>query len=94
MKPTEMRIAAAETANLVPEIQQIEPTAGTFTEQESLQEPAQATPQLSEEFQPRAAALDLAAVEQLVRESVEEMMPQIVNRIARTLGINLEREEK
>ena len=44
--------------------------------------------QSSEGAEPTVAPLDRLTLEQLVRESVEEMLPQIVDRIARSLGIS------
>ena len=45
--------------------------------------------QPSEGGEPTVAPLDHLTLEQLVRECVEEMLPQIVDRIARDLGISL-----
>ena len=40
-----------------------------------------------------AAAVDPAHIEQMVREALEQMIPQIVDRIQRTVEITLKREE-
>ncbi|MBI1955686.1 MAG: response regulator [Acidobacteria bacterium] len=45
--------------------------------------------QLSEGGEPTIAPMDRLTLEQLVRESVEEMLPQIVDRIAQALRISL-----
>ncbi|MBI3896393.1 MAG: response regulator [Acidobacteria bacterium] len=44
---------------------------------------------LPETSEPTVAPIDRLTIEQLVRESVEEMMPQIVDRIVQAIGIPL-----
>lgn len=46
----------------------------------------------SEMLAPRIAPLDYATIEQIVRETVEEMMPQIVDRIAQATGITFRKK--
>ena len=41
---------------------------------------------------PKIAPLDYATVEQIVRETVEELMPEIVDRIAKATGISFEKK--
>ena len=42
---------------------------------------------------PKIAPLDYATIEQIVRETVEEMMPQIMDRIARATGLKFSKEK-
>jgi hypothetical protein len=42
---------------------------------------------------PQVAPLDYATVEQIVRETIEEVMPQIVDRIAQATGVRFQKKE-
>ena len=42
---------------------------------------------------PKVAPLDYATIEQIVRETVEELMPQIMDRIARATGLKFSKEK-
>ncbi|MBI4458495.1 MAG: response regulator [Acidobacteria bacterium] len=66
----------------------------SLSAEEAVAEPsaAAAPPETLEETGPTVAPLDRITLEQLVRESIEEMLPQIVDRIARSLGISLSKE--
>ncbi len=42
---------------------------------------------------PQVAPLDYATVEQIVRETIEEVMPQIVDRIAQATAIRFQKKD-
>jgi hypothetical protein len=42
---------------------------------------------------PQIAPLDYATVEQIVRETVEEVMPQIIDRISQATGMRFPKKE-
>ena len=83
---TELMKASLESPSLAPAPEPAEETV--TSEAAAFVAPVSIPSQSSEEAEPTVAPLDRLTLEQLVRESVEEMMPQIVDRIARTLGIS------
>ena len=83
---TELMKASLESPSLAPAPEPAEETIPS--EAAAFVAPVSIPSQSSEEAEPTVAPLDRLTLEQLVRESVEEMMPQIVDRIARTLGIS------
>ena len=42
---------------------------------------------------PQIAPLDYATVEQIVRETIEEVMPQIVDRISQATGLRFQKKD-
>ena len=71
----------AEQSSSIPVIPEVEASL----EEDSFSEPLPASPPLPEETEPAPATVDPAVIEQHIRQSVEEMMSQITDRIVRTV---------
>ncbi len=80
--PAEEKSDPAERTNFIPEIPEVEAAVG----EDTLLEPVPAaSPPPEEAEQETTTAVDSAAIEKLVRESAEDMMPQITDRIVRSV---------
>ncbi len=81
--PAEEKSDPAERTNFIPEIPEVEASIGEDT---LLLDPVSvSSPPPEEDEQEITTTVDPAAIEQLVRESAEDMMPQITDRIVRTV---------
>ena len=80
--PAEEKSDPAERTNFIPEIPEVEAAIGEDT---LLLDPVSVSSPPPEAAEPAAEAVDPAAIEKLVRESAEDMMPQITDRIVRTM---------
>ncbi|MEE8177067.1 MAG: response regulator, partial [Acidobacteriota bacterium] len=82
--PAEEKSDPAERTNFIPEIPEVEAAIGEDT---LLLDPVSVSspPPPEEAEQEITTSVDPAAIEKLVRESAEDMMPQITDRIVRTM---------
>ena len=86
--------AVQQPVSLAPEVALEEATPPVSIE-ETADVPAEPAlpPESMEMALPTVGSLDRAAIEQMVRETMEEMLPEIVNRIVRASGVTLPKEK-
>jgi CheY-like chemotaxis protein len=90
--PVALRESESPKTHLRPEGTSNSEPAEDLVSSPSLQEKSVSPADSLELPAPAIAPLDYATVEQIVRETVEELMPQIVDRIVKATGISFEKK--
>jgi len=90
--PVALRESESPKRHLRPEGTSNSEPAEDLVSSPSLQEKSVSPADSLELPAPAIAPLDYATVEQIVRETVEELMPQIVDRIVKATGISFEKK--